>query len=122
MIGKAYVSVFQYYDNKTHKMAFKKRPVLIVGKSDSADYFILPISRITNKQHLDSYYDVEIKKQEFPLMNLNADSYIRTHKQSVIHDGELTQYIVDFKSEYNDTYKNVIERMKEFQDSIIKNA
>lgn len=122
MIGKAYVSVFQYYDNKTHKMAFKKRPVLIVGKSDSSDYVILPISRITNKQHLDSYYDVEIKKQEFPLMNLNADSYIRTHKQSVIHDGELTQYIVDFKSEYNDTYKNVIERMKEFQDSIIKNA
>lgn len=122
MIGKAYVSVFQYYNNKTHKMAFKKRPVLIVGKSDSTDYVILPISRITDKQHLDSYYDVEIKKQEFPLMNLNADSYIRTHKQSVIHDGELTQCIVDFKSEYNDTYKNVIERMKEFQDNIIKNA
>ena len=30
--------------------------------------------------------------------------------------------IVDFKSEYNDTYKNVIEKMEEFQDSIIKNA
>ncbi len=122
MIGKAYVSVFQYYNNTTHKMDFKRRPVLIVGKSDSTDYVILPISRITNRQHLDSYYDIEIKKQDFPLMNLKADSYIRTHKQTVIHEGELTQCIVDFKSEYNDTYKDVMKRMSEFQDSIIKNA
>lgn len=122
MIGKAYVSVFQYYNNKTHNMDFKKRPVLIVGKSDTKDYVILPISRVTNRQYLDSYYDVEIKKQDFPLMNLKNNSYIRTHKQSVIHEGELTECIVDFKSEYKDTYKNVIERMKEFQDSIIKNA
>ncbi len=122
MTGKAYVSTFQYYDNKQHKMAFKNRPVLIVGQSDDKDYVILPISRVTNKQHLDSHYDVEIKKNDFPLMNLKADSYIRTHKQSVVHEGELTRCIVDFKSEYNDTYKNVIEKMKEFQDSIIKNA
>lgn len=122
MVGKAYVSTFQYYDNRQHKMAFKNRPVLIVGKSDTKDYVILPISRVTNKQHLDPHYDIEIKKQDFPFMNLKADSYIRTHKQSVIHEGELTQYIIDFRSEYNDTYKNAIEKMKEFQDNIVKNA
>ena len=55
-------------------------------------------------------------------MNLSQVSYIRTHKQSVVHAGELTREIVDFKKEYPDKYVDVIAKMEEFQKSIIDNA
>lgn len=122
MIGKAYISTFQFYDNHNHRMAFKNRPVLIVGKADASDYVILPISRVTNSANLDLDYDFQLTPQDVPLMNLSQTSYIRTHKQSVVHAGELTREIVDFKKEYPDKYVDVIAKMEEFQKSIIDNA
>ena len=122
MIGKAYVSTFKYYDNRTHRMAFKNRPVLIVGKADSSDYVILPISRVTNQGNIDGYYDVPIDPVDVPLMNLTQRSYIRTHKQSVVHLGELTREIVDFRNEYEDIYLDAISKMEEFQKNLISNA
>ena len=114
MIGKAYVSVFQFYDNKAKKMSFKRRPVLIVGKADSNDCVILPISRITNPNNIDNDYDVPIEIADVPLMNLTQKSYIRTHKQSVVHARELTKEIVDFKKEYEEIYLTVLSKMEEF--------
>lgn len=122
MIGKAYVSTFKYYDNQTHRMAFKNRPVLIVGKADSSDYVILPISRITNQSNIDSYYDVPIEPTDVPLFHLTQRSYIRTHKQSIVHFGELTKEIVDFRKEYSDIYVDVIAKMEEFQKNLILSA
>ena len=122
MIGEAYVSIFKYYNSNARKKYFKNRPVLVVGKSDDKDYVILPISRVTNKHYLDPEYDVEITKEDFPLMNLKENSYIRAHKQSVVHESELVERIVDFKSEYNSTYNEAIKKMKKFQDRIIENA
>lgn len=122
MIGKAYVSTFQFYNRRNHRMEFKSRPVLIVGQADSTDYVILPISRVTNSANIDSDYDLQITQQSVPLMNLTQTSYIRTHKQSVVHAGELTREIVDFKAEYPDIYVEVITKMEEFQKSIIDNA
>lgn len=122
MIGKAYVSTFQFYNNRTHRMEFKNRPVLIVGQADATDYVILPISRVTNSANLDVDYDFPIEPQDVPLMNLKQTSYIRTHKQSVVHSGELTREIVDFRKEYSDKYFDVIAKMKEFQKNIIDNA
>lgn len=122
MIGKAYISTFQFYNNHTHKMEFKNRPILIVGQADSTDYVVLPISRVTNYANLDHNYDIPIDPAVVPLMNLKQRSYIRTHKQSVIHLGELTKEIVDFKKEYPDIYINVIAKMEEFQKHIIDNA
>ena len=122
MIGKAYVSTFQYYNNRSHKMEFKSRPVLIVGQADSMDYVVLPISRVTNSDNLDSDYDLEITQQNVPLMNLKQTSYIRTHKQSVVHAGELTREIVDFRGEYPDIYGDALAKMEEFQKKIISNA
>ena len=122
MIGKAYVSVFKYYDNKTNKMAFKRRPVLIVGQADSNDYVILPISSVSNQNNIDSYYDIPIEIADVPLMNLTKKSYIRTHKQSVVHIGELTKEIVDFRREYADIYLTVLTKMEEFQKELISNA
>ncbi len=122
MIGKAYISTFKYFDNRTHRMAFKNRPVLIVGQADSSDYIILPVSRITNQGNVDSYYDVSIEPADVPLMNLTQRSYIRSHKQSVVHLGELTREIVDFRKEYEDIYLDVISKMEEFQKNLIINA
>ena len=122
MIGKAFVSTFQFYNNRTHRMEFKNRPVLIVGQADATDYVILPISRVTNSANLDADYDVPIEPQDVPLMNLKQTSYIRTHKQSIVHSGELTREIVDFRKEYSDKYADVIAKMKEFQKNIIDNA
>ena len=122
MIGKAYVSTFPFYNNRSHKMDFKSRPVLIVGQADLTDYVILPISRVTNKDNIDSDYDFEITKQSVPLMNLAQTSYIRTHKQSVVHAGELTKEIIDYRKEYPDIYLDVIAKMEEFQKKIVDNA
>ncbi len=57
-----------------------------------------------------------------PLMNLTQRSYIRSHKQSVVHLGELTREIVDFRKEYEDIYLDVISKMEEFQKNLIINA
>ena len=122
MTGKAYISTFKYYDNRTHRMLFKNRPVLIVGKADNSDYVILPISRVTNQGNLDSYYDVPINPTDVPLMNLTHRSYVRTHKQAIVHLGELTREIIDFRNEYEDIYLDVISKMEEFQKNLISNA
>lgn len=122
MIGKAYISIFQFYNNQTHKMEFKSRPVLIVGQADHMDYVVLPISRVTNHANLDPYFDIPIAPNTVPLMKLKQRSYIRTHKQTVIHLGELTKEIVDFKSEYTDIYINVLAKIEEFQKHLINHA
>lgn len=122
MIGKAYVSVFRFYDAKAKKMSFKNRPVLIVGKADDKDYIILPISRVTNQHNLDGKYDVPIDPADVPLMNLTQRSYIRTHKQAVVNEGQLTRQIVDFRKEYLDIYVDVISKMKDFQEALARKA
>ncbi len=103
-------------------MEFKNRPILIVGQADSTDYVVLPISRVTNFANLDNNYDVPIEPSDVPLMNLKQRSYVRTHKQCVIHLGELTKEIVDFKNEYPDIYINIIAKMEAFQKHLIDNA
>ncbi|MCM1261274.1 MAG: hypothetical protein NC313_01030 [Butyrivibrio sp.] len=122
MIGKAYWAVFKYYDNKLHKAAFKKRPVLIIGQADSNDYIVLPVSRVTRKEHLDKHYDFEMQVVDYPKLHLKATSYIRTHKQTVINAGELSDCIVDFKDAYQDAYISVMALVEEFQQNLINKA
>lgn len=119
MIGKAYTSAFPFFDIQTHKNSFKVRPVLIIGKADSSDYVVLPISRITNRQNLDSFYDILITQITTPKMNLKKDSYIRTHKQYIINLGSLVKEIVDFKNEYPDIYIDAMAKVEDFQNKMI---
>ena len=122
MIGKAYVSIFNYYDNIKGKMSFKNRPVLIVGKADNTDYIVLPISRVTKRENLDEYYDVLLNPDAVPKLNLTQYSYVRTHKQSVVNIVELYREITDFKKDYMDIYLDIISKMEEFQKNLIDNA
>jgi hypothetical protein len=113
---------YRYYNSKSRKIEFKNRPVLVIGKADSSDYVILPISRVTNQVNLNRYYDVLLETTEVPLMNLKCNSYVRSHKQSVVHEGELIKEIVDFKDEYANTYKLIIDKMEEFQKRMTERA
>ena len=122
MIGYAYVSSFPYYDMQTRQMRFKNRPVLVIGRADSKDYVVLPISRVTNRAHLDAHCDVEVKPGDVPLMNLHSTSYIRTHKQTVLYAASLIRPIVDFRTEYPDVYIDVIAKVEEFQKNMLDNA
>lgn len=122
MVGKAYISTFKFYDIRTRQLSFKNRPVLVIGQADSTDYIILPISRVTNRINIDNYYDVSLEPEKVPLMNLKQRSYVRSHKQSVVHAGELTHEITDFRKEYEDTYFEIISKMEEFQKALISNA
>lgn len=122
MIGEAYWAIFKYYDNSAHRMAFKKRPVLIIGQADESDYVVLPISRVTRREYIDQKYDYEMQAADYPKLSLKATSYIRTHKQSVANIGELADQIVDFKNEYPDAYVEVIALVEEFQKKLIDDA
>ena len=122
MIGKAYISIFKYYDNIKGKMSFKNRPVLIVGKADNTDYIVLPISRVTKRENLDEYYDVLLNPDAVSKLNLTQYSYVRTHKQSVVNIVELYKEITDFRKDYMDIYLDIISKMEEFQKNLIDNA
>ena len=103
-------------------MRFKKRPVLIIGQADNKDFVVLPISRVTNQNHIDSYYDVKLEPADFPLMNLTQKSFVRTHKQMIINLGELVKEIVDFRVEYEEAYLKILIKVEEFQKNLITNA
>ena len=122
MIGKAYWAIFKYYDSSAHRMAFKKRPVLIIGKADESEYIVLPISRVTRQEHIDQRYDFEMQVTDYPKLSLKYTSYIRTHKQSVANIGELANQIADFKNEYPDAFVEVIALVEEFQKKLIDEA
>lgn len=122
MIGKAYWAIFKYYDSSAHMMAFKKRPVLIIGQADESNYVVLPISRVTRREHIDQKYDFKMQAADYPKLSLKATSYIRTHKQPVANIGELADPIADFKNEYPDAYVEVIALVEEFQKKLDEDA
>lgn len=122
MTGKACVSVTKYYDSKAGRMGLKKRPVLIIGKSDLTDYVALPISRITRSQHIDPEYDYPLEIADYPLMNLTAKSYVRAHKQFVVNAAEITETICDFRSAYPEAYLDALKLVERFQSELLNSA
>lgn len=122
MIGCMCISIFPYYDIKSHANGFKKRPVLVIGQADSGDYVCLPISRVTRSEHIDAVYDVAVSPDVVPLANLSQISYIRTHKQTVINKAALAKVVVDFKTEYAGIFQEVISKVETFQAIMIKQA
>lgn len=122
MIGCMCISVFPYYDIKTHSNGFKKRPVLVIGQADSSDYVCLPISRVTRSEHIDAIYDVAISPNAVPLANLTQTSYIRTHKQTVVNNAALVKSVVNFREEYTEIFRDVISKVELFQTTMLKQA
>ena len=122
MIGKIFWSVFPFYDSKSSRNAFKKRPVLVISGPRNNDYTVLPISSVTKKQNLDSDYDFELDIQKYPLLNLAKNCYLRTHKQTIVHTASLTTMICDLKTVYPDLYFEVIALFEKFEKSVVDGA
>lgn len=124
MIGLVCISAFKYYDIAKRRMAFKGRPVLVIGQADESDYVVLPISRVTKRENLDSHYDYEMNPEIYAesALQLSAVSFVRTHKQSVLNEGEITKQVLDLRKEFPVAYEEIINLVEEFQKELINKA
>ena len=121
--GDIVVSIIEYYDLKTKSKKFKSRPCMIVALSDkNGDYVVLPISTISKKDNINSVYDVLIDISIYPKLNLSKTSFVRTHKQTIIHRGSIDSIISNVKSIYEDLYLKIISQMEAFQKKIVDDA
>ena len=111
MIGKLYSSVTPFYDSAKGTNSYKRRPVLIINGPQNNDYTILPVSTISRKENIDPEYDVKEEPDDYPKLNLAHTSYIRTHKQTTVHQASLVKEIGDLKTEYEELYLMVLERV-----------
>ena len=103
-------------------MSFKSRPALIIAKADKEDYVILPVSTITRKNNRDLEYDIEINPTKYPKLNLQKTSYVRTHKQTIIHIAEIGDFIGDLKNSYEELFLEILEKRDKFSKSITNQA
>lgn len=121
-IGEIRKAITLFYDLKKSKMGTKSRPALIIAQADADDYIVLPISRITRRINMDHIFDIEVDPTTYPMLNLTSLSYIRSHKQTVIHRGEIGDLIGDLKTHYSDLYHRVLEARELFSKEITDQA
>ena len=122
MIGEIRKILTPYYDNKTNRKGIKSRPGLIIAQSDSKEYVVLPVSKVSSQQWIDPEYDIKVDPAEYPMLSLNCVSYIRTHKQTVIHLAEIGDKISDMKSQCEDLYLEALAKLAQFNEEIMSQA
>lgn len=122
MIGKICTILSPFYDSKNQKKAFKKRPALVIVGPRNNDYIILPVSSVSKKENLDNEYDIKIDPEKYPDLKLKKVSYIRTHKQTIVHRAEILGTISSLKEDYKDLYEKVIETWSEFQYEVLNES
>ena len=121
-IGEIRKTITPYYDLRQGRMFTKSRPALIIAQADTDDYVVLPVSRISRQYNRDAIYDIEVNPVNYPLLNLNEVSYIRTHKQTVIHRAEIGDLIGELKYNYEDFYLYILELRERFSEEITNQA
>lgn len=122
MIGEIRRALTPFYDNTKNRMSFKSRPVLIIAQADNSDYIVLPVSRITRRENINEVYDIKIDPALYPSLNLSAVSYVRTHKQTVVHAAEIGSIYGNMKSDYPDIFLTILEKRDEFSKEITEQA
>lgn len=122
MIGKIYTSRLPFYDIKQHKMSVKARPVLIISEERNNDHTVLPVSSVTNRKNLDKDFDVEISPSQYPLLNINHTSYVRTHKQTTVHIASLGKEISNLKDVYPDLFLEILSKREQWNKLIDEEA
>lgn len=118
MIGKLCTSKFPYYNTSYNKMCFKNRPVLVIGKADSSDYNVLPISTISHRENIHRDYDIMLSPNDYPALNLKKISYVRVHKQSVVNYASLA-FVSDLKLNYPELFKEIMDRLERYNKELI---
>lgn len=122
MTGKICISIFPYYDIRTNKKSFKTRPALVIGGPRNHDYTVLPVSTISRPENIDAEYDIKVVPEAYPKLNFDKVSYVRVHKQTTIHESEIKKVIADMREEYEELYLAIMEKLEEFNASIIDKA
>lgn len=121
-IGEIRKTYLPFFDVSTNKMAMKTRPALIIAKADNTDYVVLPISRITRQEYRNQVYDLEIDPTKYPCLNLNSVSFVRTHKQTIVHGSEIGDLIGTIAGNYDDLYLSILELQEQFSKEITTQA
>ena len=121
-IGEIRWIITPFFNTKTGKMDFKQRPALILAQADGGDYTALPISSISRKENRSPEYDIEIDPAQYPLLHLSTVSYVRTHKQTVVHTAEISNCVGNVKNDYGDLYLLILEKREQFSNEITEQA
>ena len=122
MIGEIRKVLTPFYNARTHRLDIKSRPGLIIAQADSEDYVVLPVSRVTDSRKIDSVYDIKVDPAVYPVLSLTSVSYVRTHKQTVVHKAEIGDKISDMKSSCEDLYLEVLAKRAQFSEEITNQA
>ena len=122
MIGKICSVLLPYFNLNKQANSFKKRPALVLAKADENDYVILPISSVSYRKNIDIEYDILIDPIKYPKLNLVKCSYVRTHKQTVVHRSMICNLIGDIKTDYPDLYEEIITKRDRFSKEITRQA
>lgn len=121
-IGELRTSRFKYFDVKTNRLAFKSRPILIVGcekEVGPCDFTVLPVSTISNPTNIIPDFDIFISKDDFPTLNLSRDSYCRTSKVSTVHSKDVgNRKIASLKDVYPELYHEIQTKFILFSNTL----
>ncbi|MDY3744419.1 MAG: type II toxin-antitoxin system PemK/MazF family toxin [Dialister sp.] len=112
----------EYYNTKEHRLAWKSRPILIIGEPRNNDYTVLPVSTISRKENLDAEFDVEIDPAVYSALGLNKVSYVRTHKQLTVHYAKLGHFIGDLRSHYPELFEEIMQKLAVWNQLIQEQA
>nr|WP_241864546.1 type II toxin-antitoxin system PemK/MazF family toxin [Staphylococcus massiliensis] len=97
-IGIIAITRLPYYNIKDKKIAYKARPVLIIGaelKTLPCDFTVLPLSSISDKSKISLEFDYEISSKDCRKYNLkNNLSFIRTHKPTTINSRDVHNKVI----------------------------
>lgn len=122
MIGKLYTCTVEYYNAKERRLAWKGRPILIIGEPRNNDYTVLPVSTISKKENLDVEFDIEINPAVYSALGLNKVSYVRTHKQLTVHYAKLGHFIGDLRSHYPELFEEIMQKLAVWNQLIQEQA
>lgn len=122
MIGEIRKTFLPFYDLKNRRMSIKSRPALVIAKADNEDYVVLPVSRVTRQENRDPAYDIPVDPKVYPMLGLTAYSYVRAHKQTTVHVGEIGDKLGDMKTDCQELYLTILEIREAFSNEITRQA
>ena len=122
MIGKVCGFVMPFFNTASGVNDFKMRPVLVVGIADKDDLNVLPISKVTKRAFLSPKYDYELVPATYPLLNLTDVSYVRIHKQTVVHTASVVKQYGDMKLHYPDLFLEILTLLDAYNQMLVSDA
>ena len=106
-------------------MSFKYRPAVVIGIADSGDYNVLPVSTVSDPTKIDINFDIPIDPAKYPKLNLKKFSYVRTHKQTVVHMASMRAVsgnVSDIKSDYPKLFYEIMSKLEQYNKRLLNNA